>query len=145
MSWTLFIGHYFAWFEGLGPKSRSLWIYQPTAINQKPIINEFMILYSFQGVHWEENDKHFLLKINRSPWISIFNLKGLELIISLHNRLENEFEILVISCANIWPNLILVLPRILEKQSNMWLQIYSYIYDDVTDFEVCRFIKTTII
>ena len=44
----------------LGPKSRPFLIYQPTAINQKPVMmnlwfyNEVMVFYSFKGMLWDD-------------------------------------------------------------------------------------------
>ena len=41
----------FAWFGGLGPKSKPFLIYQPTTINQKNNYNDFVGFYSFEVVH----------------------------------------------------------------------------------------------
>ena len=57
---------YFAWFGGLGPKSSTLLIYQPTAIYPKPISKSlwpFTILEVCNKT--VKNSKH-LLKVSRA-------------------------------------------------------------------------------
>ena len=55
-----------------------------------------------------KNNKLHLLKMNRLHYIAILSksLKGLKLVSSLHNSVNNEFAMFAISCTNFWPNLI---------------------------------------
>ena len=62
--WNIF-RKYFARFGGLGPKPTSILIYEPTAINQKPIITSlrlFVLLIVYTVAI--KNSKHHLLIIN---------------------------------------------------------------------------------
>ena len=75
--------------------------------------------------------------INRSHCFIILSLseKNLELVPSLHNwakkKKKKKQEVFLISYTIIWPNLILILPRILQKQSKVQVIICK---------SVCRFI-----
>ena len=68
-------------------------------------------------------------------------IKGLELLFSIHNIAVNDFKMFTVSCTTTWPNCILILSRILKKQSKIELLLCHNVYDDVTDFEVCWFNK----
>ena len=68
---------------------------------------------------------------------------GLELGPSLQNQTTKELEIIAVSSIYISPSFILILNRIQEKQEKMYFLICIDVYDDVTNFEVCRFMENT--
>ena len=68
---------------------------------------------------------------------------GLELGPSLQNQTTKELEIIAVSSTYISPSFILILNRIQEKQEKMYFLICIDVYDDVTNFEVCRFMENT--
>ena len=68
---------------------------------------------------------------------------GLELGPNLQNQTTKELEIIAVSSTYISPSFILILNRIQEKQEKMYFLICIDVYDDVTNFEVCRFMENT--
>ena len=62
---------------------------------------------------------------------------------SLYNRAKNKSKNFASGSINIWLNFIFILTRILKKQLEVQRLMYSNVYDDITDFEVCGFTKNT--
>ena len=93
-------------------------------------------LFTFLKVCTEENknSKHHFLK----------HEKDLILNSSLYSRAKKKLEMFIISCTNIWPNFILILPRILKKLQNYRrFQIYSNAHYYVRDSKARGFSKNT--
>ena len=61
-----------------------------------------------------EKGEYCFLNIDGSHYIAVLlkSQKSLELVSSLQNWAKTKFEISAIGCINIWPNLILRLPRV---------------------------------
>ena len=47
--------------------------------------------------------------------------QGLDLVSSLHDSVKGKEKTFVVSCDNMWPNFIFILPRTLKKQSKVQL------------------------
>ena len=93
-------------------------------------------LFTFLKVCTEENknSKHHFLK----------HEKDLILNSSLYSRAKKKLEMFIISCTNIWPNFILILPRIVKKLQNYRrFQIYSNAHYYVRDSKARGFSKNT--
>ena len=61
-----------------------------------------------------------------------------------NSRTKNELEMFVMSCTKFWSNIILILLRIVKKQSKVQLLLSNNAYDDVMDFEGSGFSKNPI-
>lgn len=70
-------------------------------------------------------------------------IKELELGFSLNNKAKDKFKVFVISCTAIWLNFIMAQRKGLKKQSKKWFLMCNNAYNDVVEFEVCKFIKNT--
>ena len=132
-----------AWFRGLAPKSRPFLIYQPTAINQKPVIMSFRFFFIKLCTEMLKTNKH-QLKTSRLHYVFISSksCKSLELFFSFHNNGKNKLEMLVTNCSNNWRKFILM-PMILKKKQWNWLLIWNNAYDDITDFEISGYVEST--
>ena len=130
-------GKYFVWFGGLGPKYNPFLIYQRNASNQKVTMSLWFSTLVKVYIERIKNRRHHLLKMNRSHYIAILlkSWMGLDLVSILHNRVE-KLDMLAKRCTNIWPNLILILPRILKKQLKVELVLCNNVYHDIWSFEV---------
>ena len=114
-----------------------LWLLSIQIINQSYLTSlhplHFISVYSSVG-------QHQLLRSNRlcNILILLTSLKGLELVFG-HNWTKIVLEMFFIKCTDIWPNLILILPRIRKKKPKVWHPLYSNACNDVTDFKICGF------
>ena len=62
----MFFRKMLAWYEGFGPEPRSFLIYQPTAIDQKTMMNLWFFKFLKLLTETIQNRKH--LKINKSRY-----------------------------------------------------------------------------
>ena len=62
---------------------------------------------------------------------------------SVQNGAKHKLEMFAINCTTVRSNIILILPRILKKQTKVQLLICRNVYDEVIYFEVYRFVKNT--
>ena len=78
---------------------------------------KFQVLYLFWKGEYGiiENGKYQLLKTDSSRYISLKPQKGLEIVSSPQHWVRNMLEMSVIRYTSMWPNLILIVLRILKK------------------------------
>ena len=84
-------------------------------------------------------------EFNRLHYIFIFSKsqKKVKLVSSLPNWAKDKLKMFAVICTIIWPNFILMLPRILKKQSKQyhcWYAVMSRMTSQI--FDICGFIKS---
>ena len=96
--------------------------------------NEFAVFCSWGcELRWSKTVK--ISYHNRLHYIAVLVKlqKDLGLVPSLQKWAKNELEMFSINCTNVWPNFILILPRILKKRKSEFLTC-SNVCDGITDW-----------
>lgn len=116
------------------------WIYETTAINQILIVTSLCILLFWRCAPRRlKSCSYHPLELADRTFLSFYQNYKRELVSSVHNRGNNELTVDQV----IWPNLILILSRILKKLSKLERLKCGNVDDYIVCSEVFVFIKNT--